>query len=515
LGLAGKVRKFKDELKASSTDGTLAKAALLGVAAAIVAVTAATVAGVLSLAKWVVTAADGARSARLFREAAVGGNAEWGKNFGEQVISLSKEVPQSREQLDKLGASLFEGRVSGKTWVDSMHAISSATAALGDSAGGKIEDFLKRGAQFQRFRLDPLEMIGSGVGFKEVAASLATSMKTSVKDAERALFEGRLPLAVGAKALRDTVEKKFGAINAAKMLSLPVLAEKFNDTISDLASGVDLNPILTSLKSIADTFSLSTESGQALKQIVTVFGKELGATFTGATPLVTDFIFAAIEGAQELTIAYLKVRNALRDMVKGSFLERFDVLGASMKIVKLAALGVESSLAGVAVIATTIVGAVTLAAEALSRLEDAFTNVTRAIGLSSSGPGGAIAEQAGQTLGDRMKSGFKDALGIHSPSRVFAEYGTQTAEGYSRGVDRSAGDAQSSVESMVTTPSRGALAAGGATSTTTGGPISIIVNIEAPTGGTGSPAMSSPAFLESMTRALVDALRTAGVPVPA
>lgn len=47
--------------------------------------------------------------------------------------------------------------------------------------------------------------------------------------------------------------------------------------------------------------------------------------------------------------------------------------------------------------------------------------------------------------GGRLIAGFKERLGIHSPSRVFAQLGDDTIAGLTRGLDRSAGDAVSSV----------------------------------------------------------------------
>lgn len=47
--------------------------------------------------------------------------------------------------------------------------------------------------------------------------------------------------------------------------------------------------------------------------------------------------------------------------------------------------------------------------------------------------------------GGRLIAGFKQRLGIHSPSRVFASLGDDTIAGLTRGLDRSAGDAVASV----------------------------------------------------------------------
>jgi hypothetical protein len=58
----------------------------------------------------------------------------------------------------------------------------------------------------------------------------------------------------------------------------------------------------------------------------------------------------------------------------------------------------------------------------------------------------------------------KGALGIASPSKVFAEIGTNTAEGMSEGVETGAGQVQTSLESMVSPP-----ATEGATASASGG----------------------------------------------
>jgi hypothetical protein len=46
-------------------------------------------------------------------------------------------------------------------------------------------------------------------------------------------------------------------------------------------------------------------------------------------------------------------------------------------------------------------------------------------------------------------AGAKNLLGIHSPSRVFAEIGGYTAEGFAQGIDEGAPEAQTSLASMV------------------------------------------------------------------
>jgi hypothetical protein len=53
------------------------------------------------------------------------------------------------------------------------------------------------------------------------------------------------------------------------------------------------------------------------------------------------------------------------------------------------------------------------------------------------------------------------ALGIASPSKVFAEIGMQTGAGFEVGVDRAAPSAQASLESMISPPATSAGRSGG------------------------------------------------------
>lgn len=58
-------------------------------------------------------------------------------------------------------------------------------------------------------------------------------------------------------------------------------------------------------------------------------------------------------------------------------------------------------------------------------------------------------------LASGLPGPVRDALGMHSPSRVFAELGVHTAEGFAVGVESSAPRVESSVREMVTVPSLG------------------------------------------------------------
>lgn len=517
-GPVGELRAKFDTLKAVlGAEGAGGKLALFtlgaGLAvAAVVALAAAVVASLASLGSFVLKSADAARSMSLLREAAVGGNAQWGNNFGEQVDALSKKVPTSRAEIDKLGLSLSKANIGGKTWVDSLNAITQASAAMGDEAGAKLKTFIDRAMILGKpgmFHISPAELIGTGVAFEDVAKKLAESMGTSVEKAKIALNGGRVKLADGAAALRAAVEKKLGGINLRQMLSLEVMAKKFGETLEDLTKNVDLEPLLLSLKDLASVFDLNQVGGQALKQIVEVFGKDLVGSFSAGTPLAKKFIYGLILGAQEITIGYLKVRNALREVFAGTTLNNAVLFKVAIDSAKAAAWAFIAPLALLA--AQLALVAVTIA-ETASAI-DAAANWGESIvngmikGISS---GAERLKKAVTGLANDVKSAFTGALQIKSPSKVFEGYGGNIAEGTARGVEGGSGDAQAAVERMISPPSGGG--GGGASAST----INVAITINA-SGGNGREVgaqIASTSTIEAITKAIVDALHSAGVAVP-
>lgn len=529
--LKDKFAALKDVVGEGGAGGAMSLLTL-GIAGAVAAV-AALVVGVaaagVSLAKFIVRGADAARSAALLREAAMGGNAQWGKNYGDQVGELAKKVPTAKAEIDKIGKSLAMSHIGGQTWVDTLNAVTQASAALGDEAGGKLKEFVTRGRQFGRFQINPQEMIGSGVSFKEVSEALASSMKIGVKQAQAALFEGRVKLADGAKALRDAVEKKFAGINIRQMLSLENITKKLGEAFDELTAGVDLEPMLKGLKEMASIFDLSTESGKALKQIVEVFGKDLVGAFSSGTPLAKKFVYGLIMGAQDLTIAYLQVRNSLRATFGNSdTLKNVDTLRIALHAGKVAVYAIAAGCALVAVAVAAALAPLALVGAALMFLplvgeeigkwfrEKDWSALGTAIvdgivkGLKD---GKAMLIGAVKALANATTGVFTDRLQIKSPSKLFEQHGGHIAEGAAIGVENGALRAQSAVDAMISVPSGGGgRGGGGGTRVDVGG---ITVHVAGGNAQEITSALSSASVLEQITKAIVDAVHGSGVPVPA
>jgi hypothetical protein len=227
-------------------------------------------------------------------------------------------------------------------------------------------------------------------------------------------------------------------------------------------------------------------------------------------------------------IAYLQVRNALRSTFADTkILGGVDALAIGVKAVKVAL--VATAIAAVAIGAVLAVGfapfiyigkqvadvfegiydLVSWAAGAISAIDWPATGRGVIDGLKAglaAGAGGLY--DAITNLGEGVKKKFKDVLGIHSPSKVFADYGKNTTEGYEQGVEQGSAGAQGAVSAMVGAPS-GGKASGGA-------PVAVTVNIYASGGNAKevAAAVSSQSVIEQITKAIVDAMHGGGVGVP-
>jgi hypothetical protein len=78
-------------------------------------------------------------------------------------------------------------------------------------------------------------------------------------------------------------------------------------------------------------------------------------------------------------------------------------------------------------------------------------------------------------LASQLPESVRSVLGIHSPSRVFAEIGLHTAAGLSQGIDAGAPSAQAAMLSLVAPPQGTEGAAAGRSM----GPVSIVIQVQA------------------------------------
>lgn len=523
----GRIDSMKEALRGASSASGLASLAMAGLVAAMVAVAAAAARGALSLGRWVLQSANAARTASLFREAATG-SAENAKNLGDQIDLLGSKVSTSKEKLQDMALALAKTRISGRAQVDTLNAIAQAADAMGDDVGNRLKDIVTRSQQAQRMFIGPQELFGTGLEFKDVAKELAVQMKVGVDKAQAALFSGQVKLDDGAKAIRAAVEKRFGQINARKLLDLNTLSEKFHERLAGLTSGVNLDVLVKPASELLDLFSESTVTGRAMKELVTDFGNGAVKAFKEGVPYVKKFIQGLVIGGLEVEIAYLKVRNALNKTFGNK-----EVLAGVDKM-QLAVDGARAAVVffGGSLLATYAI--VRLGVATIDLLFQSIDSVRKKLGLGWEElgkaiidgivvgivPGGRAVVDAVKGIASKAKDAFKSNLGIHSPSTVFEAYGKHTTEGYARGVEKSSERASTATADMVQAPAASPASIRVAPGGGGGGRASIVVNYTVNVqGGSGSSgqeiakAASDPSILAQLTKALEDALLGAGVPL--
>lgn len=487
--------------------GGMTNVAALGVvgltavlAACAVAVIALGVAAVISFTKFVIESGNAQRSAMLLR-AAVAGSADNTKALGNQVDALANKVPTAKAELNELAISLRKSGLSGQTLVDTLNAVGQASAAVGDETGAKLKEIIDRSKMTGRLAIAPLELVGTGLKFDEVASSLAKNLNVGLNDARAALMTGRVKLADGAAAIRTAVEAKFGKINAAKMLDLDTLVLKFKENLASLTKNVNLEPLLNNLKSIFDLFSTDTVTGVAIQHLVEMLGQGLVGAVGESTPILKTFIEGLVLGALTLENKVLRLRIALRDAfgdpkVSSDMLDMTLVLKIGQAVMWGLAAGTLAVVGGFVVFAAT---AATVTA-GLIRLIETAKKVAPALNdvLGSVSPSGA--NKMGQKMGSSLKTGFKDAIGWHSPPAFFVQAREESEEAF-------AGKPfDTPVTDVAPIQSARAAARGG------GGSVERHYHFHVDSQKTAD-AMGEPSFLAKLTKAVEEAELESGMPL--
>jgi hypothetical protein len=528
--LSGKLDTLRGIL--GETGGGLALTTLAGagLVATLAAVTAATVAGAVAFGRWVLEGANVARTMGLVREAATGSAAS-STAFGHQIDELARKVSVPRAELQDLSVELSRAtigtRISGQGIVDTFNAVAQASDAMGKTAGAKIQDIITRGKQFGMMSLGRFELQGTGLQFEDVAKQLSKNLKIGIDEARQQLVLGRVQIDAGAKAVRDAVEARFAGINLRKMLDLNVLAQKFQERLANLTSGVNLEPLLAAISRISSLFDETTVTGAALKTIVTTIGNEFVGGLAGGADMAKYAIQSIVITSQDLLILYLRNRNTIRDFFKNSLPDAqssIDTIKGSLAIltVAMAALVVPSAAVAASFVAfAKSLGEVITAVQKLATgpAEERGQRIGQALGGGvKAGLMLAMPSVAASAISmvDSIKASFTGPKGIdaHSPSKLFEREARKVPEGVASGIERGASDVQQAAQAMAPQPARGAapgIARGGASE----GAVTIQVTAVFPNAKSGADvadALAGPSFLAQLRHEIKRANLSRGIP---
>lgn len=398
--------------------------------------------------------------------------------LGAVIVKGISDADKLRSEFLKLQGAL-KGSASAATDVESaITAVSGSTALARDKVteyGQQLAETGLQGAQLKT-ALDAMAIAGSAGGEK-----VATAFLASVKGAQAA--------GESVDALAATMKAQLGGVAAAQAIGLDAQMLKLHENIATLFSGANVEPFLRGMHSVLGIFDANTAAGKAMREsISTMVNAAIGAMLRLAIAVVNSYIAiktnAVAWGIVKATLLSVAVATLVVVAAIGLL-----IVGAAM----LVALFMMPLIAVVAVImlvaaawdyvrdgavaawasVTDAIGAAVAWLQGVS-LSDIGTQMIEGLvsGIMSAGPK-ILASLSGLVTG--AVDGVKGILGIHSPSRVFADQvGYQMGAGVAVGVDDSSGEVQAATGAMAAGAVGAATPAGGSASAPAGGSFSFV-----------------------------------------
>lgn len=293
--------------------------------------------------------------------------------------------------------------------------------------------------------------------------------------------------------------------NAAAMARLTAAADKAKKSFAAMFTGLKLDKFIAAVEDVMSIFDEGTSAANGLKLVIETILQPLFDGGAKLGPFIKEMFKGMVYGAMMVVVGILKLRNEIfkamspetRAGIKKFIADNFTLANAF----KVGA-GIAVALAAVFVILTAALAALAIAEIAaawpillivaavaaviaafiywdkiiakVSETWDAFVkgakdvakNIIKGIvdGIKN---GVGMVVDALKGLASAGVDAFKGALGIKSPSRVFALQAHYTAQGYVQGIESSEPAVSSALESMVTPPDVALAGAGGQTTNTT------------------------------------------------
>jgi hypothetical protein len=238
---------------------------------------------------------------------------------------------------------------------------------------------------------------------------------------------------------------------ARQLQSLSAQSERFGKLWAGLFGGLKLEPVLEAVSILVGMFDKANPLAQAMGGAIKAAFDPIAGIAVRAAYAVEAF---ALGVAIQATRIYLAVRPAL---------DAFDGLGLSLdtalfagKAFVVVAGGIAAALGAVLALALAVPVAIAAIPLTLYTIGSTLVEWARTTGVSLvqgliegvTGMVGAVVSAVTGTVGAGITAA-KDLLGIASPSKVFAEIGTNTVEGFTNSVDAGASEAAGSMANLV------------------------------------------------------------------
>lgn len=442
-GPIGQIAGRLQGIGALVSGGGAIAAGLLAVAAAMVAVTAAAISGAAALVRYGIAAAD-ARRAEALRLEGLTTIRRWHGLAAGSAAELQVAI-------DRVSDSSALGRSEVSGYAEQLYRMGLRGADLSDALEGATIAAAVQGDAFGR----------------RFAGMAAAAVRTGGS----------------VRRLADDVRARLGGVALRMAAGLDRQMSRLRENVAHLFEGLEIEGLLRGLRDVTSLFSQSTAGGRALRTMITALFQPIIGQLEAAGPMVRRFFQGMVIAALRFTIVVLTVRNAIRDAFGDS--ELFSGLdGAQIALnagiavfslfagaVTIAAVATGALVAGLALVATSlavlsapIVAPILAAAAGMYALLAAgrrFVTWFRGIDWSALGTslvqglvrglerGRELIVESVRGVAETATSALTEALGIRSPSRVFAELGRQIPAGFAVGVEGAAPRASAAVEETI------------------------------------------------------------------
>jgi hypothetical protein len=479
--LVAPVKGFEELAGSMGTMGAAAIFAVAGivlVVAAVVALSAAFVAGIVSAAAYGIKLADTARSAGLAAEAfdLVNPGVAAVRN---QFAGLTRDTGLAVGELQGLAKALSDAKVATGDMPAALRAAAVAEAALGKGGSAAFVAKIKAGSlSVKQFAADTQQM--EGIVARQMMGLDAQSAR--LKSNFAALFNG-LQIE-GALGGLQTLVGLFDKTEASGQ-SIKFLFETVFQPLIDQAQTAAYVVEAFALGFLTGLTKIYIAIKPAIKAIGELFGfedfrlQDLLDMAAGAGE-----VFAVVFTAAAVVIGALAAAVGLVVIGFGVFVATCTAVGAGL--IWLASIPVQGAIAAWGALR----GAVSAGIDWFRALPQQFQNIGALIiqGLAGgiTGSAGAVLQALSGVVSSAI-AGAKKMLGIASPSKVFMGIGEFTGEGMVEGLDNTKGAVTAALGEMVEPPVS-ALSRQDAL----GGNLSAVASAPAAPAQASAPAVSNP-----------------------
>ena len=292
----------------------------------------------------------------------------------------------------------------------------TAIAADGWDIGVYVDNFVSSVKVVGQNVIPRVQQILSGIG------ELVTAIAPMIAQELPALISTVLPAMVSAGAqLPAVIDGFLGFITE----QLPAVLDKGVEILTELANG-----IISGIPQLAERLPLIIES------FVTFIADNLPVILDAGVKLLFNLANGIIAGIPDMVSQLPKVIKSITTTLSDNFPK---IIRAGFDLLVKLADGILSAIPDLASVLLQVVAAILSGfSSAVSGVFEIGKNIVMGLWDGIKSMGSWIAEKIGDFFGG-IVDGAKDLLGIHSPSRVFADIGKNMALGLGNGWEDSFG----------------------------------------------------------------------------